>query len=202
MSIKHELYWSTDGRSFHSAQDIAYLVAKAKPEIEDCDAQTVRLTANITAAEWFLDRRRELSKSFIKYPEGFASSHARANFKCMLQKVFTGAKWERDVLRPLRFDLIILCCLVLTPVLFKKVEQLGLQYVFAKQVNNDFKDLDPLIPDWIAKTSKTIAKDTSFSKNAAAKALIEGFLTCDVPFLAMTNSASSPIATANFAALP
>jgi hypothetical protein len=84
----------------------------------------------------------------------------------MLCKDVAGEEWEQEVLRALRFDLIILCCLVLGPDQFKEVEQLRFQDVFAKQVNNDFEDRDPLIPNWIAKTSKAIAVSTIFFSTA------------------------------------
>lgn len=37
MSTKHKLYWSTDGRNFHEAQNIEYLLARERQEIEDCE---------------------------------------------------------------------------------------------------------------------------------------------------------------------
>ncbi len=198
MPTKYKLYWSTDGRNFHQAQDIEYLVAKEKQEIEDCDAQTALVAANISAAEWFLDIRQALKKFFRKYVGAFASSHRRKLFKFMLQKVFAGEKWEQNVLRALRFDLIILCCFVLDPDQFEKVKKLGLQDVFAKQVNKDFEDHNPLIPVWVAKTSTAIAEDSSLLENAPAKVFVQGLLTCDMPFRAVTDCTSSsqfPVAT-------
>ncbi|KFY67207.1 hypothetical protein V496_01686 [Pseudogymnoascus sp. VKM F-4515 (FW-2607)] len=152
--------------TYHAKQIQTLLVRR-----RSCDAQTVLLTANISAATWFLGIRQDLSDSFRKYAVGFANSYRRKKFKCMLLKVFAGEEWEQKVLKALRFDLIILCCLVLGPDQFEMVKRHGLQGVFAEQVNNDFEERSPHIPDWIANASKTIARDSSLSKNAAAKTL-------------------------------
>jgi hypothetical protein len=127
-------------------------------------------------SKWFISQRNSLEDGLKTYPKQdfFGSSAKRTRFNSLFEKYFTGADWEKHVLRTLRLDLFILYCLQFIPTELNEIHKRGLQNVFAEEINKYFEKSDMVIPEWFATKAKSKIK----ANTEEAKQLRHGISLC------------------------
>ncbi|KAK7924663.1 hypothetical protein PG985_006717 [Apiospora marii] len=113
----------------------------------------------LAAAQWVINLCSQLRTDMATYAtsEKFSTnSHRRRNFEMMVHKLFFGEEWEASILRTIRIDLRLLCCVSFVPAQLKQLNSHGLSGHFGVLLERLLTGWE--VPQWLLERFELVVR--------------------------------------------